>query len=203
VENLLSVLAFNGYIVFFAWILINRLGAPLPATPALVAAGALAGKGEWRIALVLLLAVAATLVSDSIWFALGRRYAGRMLNLLGRTSRNHDATVRVKNFLARHGLRSLLITKFIPGMNRTVLPLTGTSCVGYGRFLMFDFFGALIWAGAYSGIGYKFSTAMEQASTQTGRLGWIAAGLLAMAAVSYVAWKFLRPKNRLSDAAIS
>lgn len=192
-DDLLQVLIFKGYLIFFFWILVNRLGMPLPATPALLAAGALAGMGEWRIALVLLLAVIATLAADTVWFELGRRYGSRILRLVCRAALDPDvAARRAEDFLHRHGARSLLISKFIPGMNRTMLPLTGTAQVGYVRFLIFDFFGALIWVGAYSGLGYVFSDTLEQAVQDSAKLGWYAGALLlAIVAVTVIIWKYV------------
>ncbi len=202
-DQLLAILIFKGYLVFFLWILANRLGVPLPATPALLAAGALAGMGEWRILLVLLLAITATLASDSVWFALGRRYGQRILRLLCRVALQPESCARrAQDFLARHGVRSLLISKFIPGMNRTLLPLTGTTRVGYSRFVAYDFFGALIWAGAYSGCGYIFSDALEEAVRRSSKLGWYAGALLAVVIIiSYLAWKYVvRTESLLQEA---
>ncbi len=192
-DDLLQVLIFKGYLIFFLWILVNRLGMPLPATPALLAAGALAGMGEWRIALVLLLAIAATLAADTVWFELGRRFGSRILRLVCRAALDPDIAVRrAESFLHRHGARSLLVSKFIPGMNRTMLPLTGTAHVGYVRFLIFDFFGALIWAGVYAGVGYVFSDTLEQAVQDTANLGWYLGALLfVIVLVGVIVWKYV------------
>jgi membrane protein DedA with SNARE-associated domain len=193
VDQLLSILIFKGYVLFFLWILANRMGVPVPATPALLAAGALAGMGEWRIVLVLLLAVVATLVSDTVWFELGRRYGRRILRVICRiTFQPESFAQRTEKLLERHGARSLLITKFIPGMNRTVLPLTGSAQIGLPRFLAFDFFGALFWAGAYSGLGYIFSDTLEVAVRHAATLSWYAAALLALAILAgYGGWRYL------------
>ncbi|MFB3814106.1 MAG: DedA family protein [Terriglobales bacterium] len=178
--ELSNVLGWNGYLLFFVWICANRLGIPLPATPALLTAGALAGSGELTFGLVLLLAVVATLISDTVWYELGKRYGARILRLFCRLSLQSDACIQhAETFLMRHGLKSLLITKFLPGMNRTVLPLVGVYHVSYGRFLAFDLFGAAIWAGAYSGLGFAFSDEFERALWHAKSLGIYGAVLLA------------------------
>jgi membrane protein DedA with SNARE-associated domain len=203
-EELLGILIFKGYLIFFLWILVNRLGLPLPATPALLAAGALVAMGHWRISPVLLLAVLATLASDAVWFELGRRYGRRILRILCRAALQPETSARrAEEFLNRYGANSLLYSKFIPGMNRTVLPLTGTAQIGYPRFLVYDFVGALVWSGAYSAFGYIFSDALAEAVRRSQSLGWYAFGvLLIIIAFLVIAWlvrKYLERERRRGD----
>jgi membrane protein DedA with SNARE-associated domain len=187
-------LMWNGYLVFFGWILVNRLGVPLPATPALLAAGALSALGELRYSNVLMLAVLATVISDSVWYELGKRHGGRILRYLCRISLQPDSCVRrAETFLANHGLKSLLVTKFLPGMNRTILPLTGVVHVSYPRFFLFDVAGAALWAAAYSGLGFAFSDQFQQALRHAKSLGLYGGIALAVFVVlGYAGYKFAR-----------
>lgn len=191
----------GGYAVFFFWILANRIGMPLPATPALVGAGVFAGNGEMRLALILLIGVGATLIADTVWFWLGRHYGHRILNLMCRFSMDSDACVnRAEHFMQRHGIKSLFISKFVPGMNHTVLPLTGTARTPLGRFLLWDAAGALLWAGAYVGIGYAFSEEIQDAADRIIRIGGEAViiGLVVLLLV-YVVAKILRRRRAVSE----
>lgn len=192
-----EILGWNGYLIFFGWIFANRLGVPLPATPALLAAGALAGSGELRYGLVVLVAVVATLVSDTVWYELGKRHGARILRFLFRLSVEPESCMqRAQSFLARHGMKSLLVTKFLPGMNRTILPLTGMVHVSYGRFFAFDVLGAAVWAGVYSGLGFAFSDQFEQALRHAKTLGiYGAVALAGLFLFAYVAWKISQSRN--------
>lgn len=191
----------GGYAVFFFWILANRAGIPLPATPALIGAGVFAGDGEMRIALILLLAVGATLISDTLWFWLGRRYGHRILNLMCRFSGEPDACVhRAEHFMLRHGVRSLLISKFVPGMNRTTLPLTGTAKTPIGRFLLWDAAGGLLWAGVYTGLGYTFSDEIQDAADRLLRIGGYALiGFFIALLLLYMVVKIVRRRHAVSE----
>ena len=64
----LHFLAVYGYVLLFAWVLGEQLGIPLPATPVLIAAGALSVHGVLSFPLVFLSSLAAALVSDCSWF---------------------------------------------------------------------------------------------------------------------------------------
>jgi rhodanese-related sulfurtransferase len=64
---------------------------------------------------------------------------------------------------ARYGARSLLITKFFPGMSAVSTPLAGMTRMRLPRFLLFDSLGAISWVGAYTLLGYIFSRELDRA----------------------------------------
>ncbi len=61
------ILLTYGYLLLFGWILVEQLGIPLPATPVLVAAGALSAEHAISFPLALLTGLAATLMADTAW----------------------------------------------------------------------------------------------------------------------------------------
>src|SRR5277367_3480251 len=62
----------HGYTILFLTVLAEQFGLPLPSSPLLLAAGALAGLHLLNLLLVLAAAIAASLLSDSAWYVLGR-----------------------------------------------------------------------------------------------------------------------------------
>lgn len=189
----------HGYAVVFGWVLVEQIGLPIPAVPVLLAAGALAGAGKLSLLLALGLAVTASLLSDTIWYAIGRVRGGRVLSLLCRISLEPDSCVRrTEEIFAHHGARSLLIAKFVPGLNTAAPPLAGIIRMRARRFLVFTGLGGLIWAGVFTGLGYVFSGELERAVAYASRLGsWVvvivAAGLAAYILSKYVGrQRFLR-----------
>src|SRR6266699_783356 len=83
-----------GYTAVFACVLAEQLGAPLPATPVLLAAGALAGTGKLNLLAVWLLAVLASLIGDTVWYYLGKTRGMSVMRLLCKISLEPDACVR-------------------------------------------------------------------------------------------------------------
>jgi membrane protein DedA with SNARE-associated domain len=55
---------FEGYLLLFAFVFAEQIGLPLPAAPVLLAAGALAAGGRPNIVLLVLAAVAASVLAD-------------------------------------------------------------------------------------------------------------------------------------------
>src|SRR5580658_6121100 len=62
------ILLTYGYLLLFAWVLVEQFGIPLPATPILLAAGALSAEGQISFWVALLVGLVASLVADSAWF---------------------------------------------------------------------------------------------------------------------------------------
>src|SRR5260370_24131095 len=84
----------HGYSVVFVWVFAEQLGVPVPSVPLLLAAGALSGSGRMNLLAALLLAGSAALLSDSLWFQLGRRKGLEILQFLFRISLEPDSCVR-------------------------------------------------------------------------------------------------------------
>src|ERR1700760_1791792 len=106
-----------GYALLFLWVLVEQGGLPIPATPLVLAAGALAGQGRMSFSLVLLGAPAGCLCADVFWSAFGRRRGAVVLNLLCRIALEPDSCVRrTESTFSKYGLRTLLVCKFVPGL---------------------------------------------------------------------------------------
>lgn len=180
----------HGYLTLFVWVLVEQLGLPLPAIPILLAAGALSGAGELSWPVVIGLTSLAALLSDLTWYELGRRRGRKVLNFLCRVSLEPDSCVRMtENVFGRHGPRTLLVAKFLPGLSTAAPPMAGLFRMSLGRFLWFDGLGALLWAGSWSGLGYLFSQQLERGIAFAASFGlWSAAGVAAMV-VGYLGWK--------------
>jgi membrane protein DedA with SNARE-associated domain len=197
-DQAIEFLTRHGYAVVFGWVLAEQLGLPIPAVPILLGAGALAGMARLDPGVVLALAVLASLLSDAVWYALGRLRGGRVLGFLCRVSLEPDSCVRrTEEVFGRHGARALLIAKFVPGLSTAAPPLAGIIGMPVGRFLVFSAAGGLLWAGLFVGLGYAFSDQLERVAAAAGRLG---AGLvvgLAVALGAYVTWKFIARRRFL------
>ncbi len=78
-SDTLQYLVRHGYIVLFASVLAQQLGVPLPSTPFIVAAGALAHTGQLSFGAALFVAFSAAMIADLVWFEIGRLRGTRVL----------------------------------------------------------------------------------------------------------------------------
>ncbi len=203
-DDAIHFLVRHGYIVLFLWVFAEQIGLPLPAVPFLFAAGAMGGSGRLNVGLAIGVAVLASLLSDVTWYEIGRRRGSQILQLLCRISLEPDSCVRrTEDVFARHGARSLLVAKFIPGLSTAAPPLAGIFRMRLRRFLLFDSLGALAWAGAFAGMGYLFSDQLEQLAAYALRLGASLAGVLAGFLAVYILWKFVQRQRFLRQLRIA
>lgn len=190
-NDFFGLLVRYGYVVVFAVILLENLGLPLPGLALLVLAGALAGAGKLSLAGIVALAVLAALLGDLVWYTLGRWQGRPVLGFLCRLSLNPDTCVgSTERFFVRHGMPSLLVAKFVPGLNTIAPPLMGTLRARFGPFLAFDAGGAVIFAVVTAGAGYllgfEFVDRAQAAVSSMGAwAGWGAAALV----LGYVGWR--------------
>jgi membrane protein DedA with SNARE-associated domain len=203
-NNVVKFLIEQGYIVLFLWVLFEQLGLPIPVAPMLLAAGALAGIGKLNFALVFSLAFLAALLSDQFWYQVGLRRGGKVLSFLCRISLDPDSCVRrTKRIFARYGARSLLVAKFIPGLNTIGPPLAGILHMRLLRFLFFDGLGVFIWVGVFTLLGYQFGHEIEEHVTNTRGMGaWI--GLVVpVCLAAYILWKYIQRQRFLHQLTIA
>ena len=200
----LGFLLRHGYSVLFAWVLVEQLGLPVPSVPLLLAAGALAGRGRLNLSLVAALPIVAALMSDALWYELGRRRGVKVLQFLCRISLEPDSCVRrTENVFARHGARSLVVAKFVPGLNTAAPPLAGVFRMRLTRFLFFDALGVMLWVGAFVGLGYVFSDQLERVADHALRLGTGLLVLLLVALAGYIGWKYLHRRRFLRELRVA
>ena len=155
-------LTHHGYWMFFLVILGEQAGLPLPAAPALVAAGMLVGDGTLAPLPCLVLALVASLIGHTALFWAGRRRGAIVLRQVCRLSLNPDACVqRTQDLFARLGPASLLVSRFIPGLDAMAQPLAGMTGLGLGPYLALSGGGALLWIGTWLGLGATFGAQVE------------------------------------------
>jgi membrane protein DedA with SNARE-associated domain len=156
-NNLFAQIVYHGYTFIFLIVLAEALGIPVPAALALVAGGAAVASGTLRAPTAVLIAVTAMLLGDSLLYMLGSRMGWRLLGFLCRVSVDPETCVlhSAESFYKR-GRATLLIAKFIPGVNSLAPPLAGSMKMPFMQFLGLDVLGANIYALAYGSVGFIF-----------------------------------------------
>jgi membrane protein DedA with SNARE-associated domain len=190
-DQLTGPLAQYGLWLVFGNVLLTQLGAPLPALPTLVVAGALAQQGHWHAGLVVGVAIAASLLGDLPWFAAGRYYGHRAINAMCKVAIEPDTCVRqTENIFERWGPPSLMVAKLVPGFATVAPPIAGAFRLALGPFLVYSAIGAGLWAGVAIGLGMIFHSQVSLALKWLSGMGtWgLAIGLVA---VFYLALKWL------------
>jgi len=185
-----------GLLLVFGSVLVEQLGLPIPSIPVLLLAGAASGRGEISFTAALVLSIVASLISDSLWYEIGRKKEGKVLSTACRISLNPDSCVRqMKSLLVRWGFPSLLIAKFIPGFSMVAPPIVGSMKKPRSLFWLFSGVGAGLWAGSALVGGLIFSDAIEIILSGMSRVGRLAAVAVVLVFVLLVLVKYLQRRR--------
>jgi len=147
--------------------------------------------------------VSASVAADVFWYELGRRKGVKVVQWLCKISLEPDSCVRrTEGIFERQGAKSLLIAKFIPGLNAVATPLAGIFRMKFGKFLLYDALGAMLWAGTFLLCGFLFSNQLELIAQSAATLGGWTFVLAVAALVAYIACKFYARQTFLRELRI-
>jgi membrane protein DedA with SNARE-associated domain/rhodanese-related sulfurtransferase len=196
------ILLTYGYLLLFAWVLVEQFGIPLPAAPVLLAAGALSAQHELSFPLALLACVLASLTADSAWFLIGRRYGHHVLRILCKLSLEPTTCVRrtQDSFGRRRGV-TVMVAKFVPGLSTLAPPVAGQNGMGFGSFLFFDGIGAMLWVGALLLAGRFFGDLLKHDPRMLDWAGEFSGGLLFLGILGFLVARIVRRRVILKNLA--
>ncbi len=186
------------YAILFVWVLVEQLGFPIPSIPVLLTAGTLTATHRVNGPMALLAVLAACILADSTWYAMGRRYGNAVLKLLCRLSFEANTCVsKTEGYFHRRGAQTLLFAKFIPGLSTVAAPIAGQTGMPYPRFLAYDLAGSLIWATAYLLAGRFFGDVAKRSERFFSMLGHFAVVIFILMVLSLMFWRVWKQRRFL------
>jgi membrane protein DedA with SNARE-associated domain len=198
-SDIVPLIARHGYVLVFALVLAESIGLPVPAALALIAAGAAAGSHVLRAPVVMVAAVAGTVLGDILLFVLGRYTGWRLLGFLCRLSANPETCIlRSAESFYKRGKMTLVFAKFVPGINTMAPPLAGSMRMRFAQFLRFDLMGGALYTVTYIGLGYLGRDFLRSITRGVETAGHAIGDVLLVAAVIYVAYRlWMFQKHRM------
>ncbi|GGA01754.1 DedA family protein/thiosulfate sulfurtransferase GlpE [Dyella caseinilytica] len=195
---IIELIAEYGLLLVFINVLVEQAGAPVPAVPTLVVAGALASAGKLPLGAVILAALLACLIADLAWYWAGHRFGAAVMRTLCRISLSPDSCVKQSELRFqrwRGGI--LLVAKFIPGLSTIAPPLAGAMRLSPLVFLLMDALGSLIWIGVVVGLGYAFAHQIDHVLFLFASAGTVAIEVIVAALIAYVLVKWWQRRKLL------
>jgi len=170
-----------GLILLFGLVAVESAGIPLPGETALITAAVLAASGRFNIVEVIAVAAAGAIVGDSTGYWIARKGGRRAL---GKIPIARDALPellpRGERFFERHGPKTVVIGRFVAGLRVTVAWLAGISHMPWGKFVVYNAIGGILWATTIGLVSYYFGNAVIDAVE---KYGLIAVGVIVVLAV--------------------
>jgi membrane protein DedA with SNARE-associated domain/rhodanese-related sulfurtransferase len=188
------------YWILFLWVMVEQLGVPIPSVPLLLTAGTLTATHKLSLPIVLVSVVAGSLVSDSVWYLMGKKYGGNVVKLLCRLSMESSTCVRrTENYFTKHGAGALVLAKFIPGLGSVAAPIAGQTGMRYRDFALFDIAGILFWAVTFTLSGRFFGDFLKHHPEALQWVEHFAFLLFVLLLLGFFIWRFFRQRAFLRE----
>lgn len=199
-HSVLGLLVHHTYALMFGWVLVEQGGVPIPSVPLMLAIGTLSAAHKLHVAYALPVIMLACLISDSAWYFLGRRFGGRVLNILCRFSLEAATCVeRTHGTVSKRGAVTLLFAKFVPGLSTVAAPIAGQARIPYPTFVAYDMAGTVIWAGAWLFAGRFFGDLARRSSDFFALLEHFGIALVLLMVASVVIYRLVKRRQFLVE----
>jgi len=132
-----------GYAVIFVF-------AAAEGDATLVTASFLAHRGYLQLDLVMLVAATATVTINQVYFWVGRGYGAMRVAAM----RGHRASGRVLEWVERHGLPLVVLSRFVYGFRIAIPAACGAMRMSPLAFTIGDVAGSMLWVGVVGTGGY-------------------------------------------------
>jgi membrane-associated protein len=131
------------------------VGFFFPGDSLLFTVGMVAGAGQLKIALVIVILSSAALLGDSTGFFLGRRTGARIFSRPDSRLFKRDHVIRTKKFYQRYGGKTIVYARFVPIVRTFAAFMAGVMEMPYLRFLPYSVCGGIGWVFLMTMLGYK------------------------------------------------
>lgn len=165
------------------------VGFVVPGETAAVVGGVLANRGTvsiWGLAIVV---VFAAIAGDSVGFEVGRHFGERLLRV-GPLRRHKVRIDKARALIRRRGAEAVFLGRFVSFFRALMPPLAAISRIPYGKFLLFNALGGIVWGVGFTLLGYFAGAAYSRVEHLA---GGILAGVVALVViVGIIVWRVRR-----------
>jgi len=173
--NIITLLGTLGYLIVFLAAFLESsafLGFLVPGESIVVIAGVLASQGYLELGDCITVISLGAVLGDTVGYSLGRTFGRDYFERHGRflfiKAKHLD---RADNYFHKHGGKTIFFGRFI-GFFRAMAPFAaGISKMPYGRFLIFNVTGGVLWATSFTLLGYFFAVSWKATEQWVGRAG--------------------------------
>lgn len=181
-ETLLALVPEWGALLIALVNFLACLALPLPASLFMLAAGAFAAAGDLAVLPLWIGALCGALLGDQCGFWLGRGFGPHVLAHLRRRRRTAALVNRAVDWLDQRRLPAIFLSRWLvsalcPYVNFSA----GAARITWPGFTLPAVAGTCIWVSIYIGLGYSFSSHIQELGSVLGNLGAaIASGVVAV-----------------------
>jgi len=174
------------------------LGFAVPAAPILFAVGTLVGLGKIDGTYAVLSAALGAFLGDGVSFLFGHHYGDRMRRMWP-FSRHPQWIEQGEVFFRRHGLKGIVIARYVGAVRPLVPAIAGMLKMRALRYALPSAFASITWALFFIAPGWIFGASIELFTAIAGRLAIVLAMLIVVLVLIYFAvtlvYRFFAPRT--------
>jgi membrane protein DedA with SNARE-associated domain len=182
-----QLLTHYGLLAIGGLILFESAGLPVPGETALLLGAAAAAQHLLPFWAVILVAVLAAILGDSMGYWVGLRYGLPLLQRYGAWLHISPAQLTAaQTSMQRHGPKVVFFGRFVALLRVLSAFLAGVGQMPYGQFLRYNAFGGIVWTCLIGGIGYLFGQQLPQLERLLHQAGWAATSMVVVVLVATI-----------------
>lgn len=187
------ILAPGSYLLIVAILVLTGAGLPVPEEVPVITAGIMASHGQLDPCLAFLACLIGALLGDCVMYLVGYSFGHSVLRANGRWACfvKPEREAQIEKLISRHGLKVLLLARFLVGLRSPVYLTAGILKVRFRRFFFIDLFCATAVIGTFFLLSYHYG----QTLTDWIRRAEIAASVtivLALTGAAVFSWRWRR-----------
>ena len=204
IDGLLNVSPLVAYVAVFCLVFAEDalfIGFVIPGETAAVLGGVVASRGEVQLGVMMAVVVVAAIIGDSVGYEVGKHLGTRIMNTKA-LRRHSEKLENAQDFLRRKGGSAVFLGRFTAFFRAVMPALAGTSRMPYGRFLVWNAMGGVVWGTGFVLLGFLAGNSYEAVSQAVGRdlAVVIAAVVLAGLVVWHVRSRRRQQRRRSANA---
>ena len=139
-----------GYLMIAALVFFDNFGLPASGDVGMIFAAAMAADGKLHLSVVVLIAFAAAVASDTTMYGVSR---GGLRGIWKRILKGRGLDY-IEGYFERHGATTLIIARPVAAFRTKVAILAGMSALPYRRFAPMNLLGVILWLAIVTPLGY-------------------------------------------------
>lgn len=126
----------------------------LPGDTLLFAAGFFVAQGKLGLMVTLFALFLGAIAGNMLGYEIGRRSGHKLFKKEDSILFHKDNIEKAQGFFNKHGGKTIILARFVPVVRTLTSPLAGMGHMPYGRFMLYNVIGALVWVPSITLVGY-------------------------------------------------
>lgn len=181
-------------------LVLTGIGLPIPEELPVVLAGAASAYGKLNPWLAFLSCVLGALGGDCVMYGIGYRFGHGALKGNRYLARflKPEREARVERLILQHGLKVLILARFMVGLRSAAYLAAGTLRLPFKRFIVVDALCATTVIGVSFGLSYRYARSVEELLVWIRGFGLTVTVVVLVSVVILVLVYWQRRRNRLA-----